>query len=172
MQGHEEKGGELWALRWYLISELLWDPYIDFEATKNEFLELYYGAAAPYINDHINPLDTYYTEAHAEGEYLTMYAVPAEQSWTQPDKMLEYIAIIDKALAAVEGDEELTSRVEEEKMGLVYCYMFQVGKKDRQEYIDFFKRVADEHGITSVAEFDNWGGPITVEIFYEKSKIK
>ena len=172
MQGHEEKGGELWALRWYLISELLWDPYIDFEATKNEFLELYYGAAAPYINEYINTLDKYYKEAHAEGEYLNMYAVPAEQSWTQPDKMLEYIAIIDKALAAVEGDEELTSRVEEEKMGLVYCYMFQVGKKDRQEYIDFFKRVADEHGITSVAGLDNWVRPITVEIFYEKSKIK
>ena len=172
MQGHEEKGGELWALRWYLISELLWDPYIDFEATKNEFLELYYGAAAPYINEYINTLDKYYKEAHADGEYLNMYAVPAEQSWTQPDKMLEYIAIMDKALAAVEGDEELTSRVEEEKMGLVYCYMFQVNKKDRQEYIDFFKRVADEHGITSVAGLDNWVRPITVEIFYEKSKIK
>lgn len=37
----------------YMLGKLLWNPHADAEAVKNEFIELYYGPAAPQIKEFI-----------------------------------------------------------------------------------------------------------------------
>ena len=43
-------------LRAYLITKMLWNPYIDSKKTENEFLNRYYGPAAQYIKQYIHLL--------------------------------------------------------------------------------------------------------------------
>ncbi len=45
---------EFAELRAYLLSKLLWDPYIDLDLEMNEFLQAYYGAGWQYIREYID----------------------------------------------------------------------------------------------------------------------
>ena len=169
MQGNDEVGGDMWALRSYVTAKLMWNPELDTDELIDDFLNCYYGAAAPMMREYIDLLTSKFEEAKAkEGAVLDMYTGASTQSWTSKDSLTEYIEILDRGLEAVQGDADLTHRVEEQKMSVVFTLMFQLNKKDRQEYLEFFKRVCDESGVTKV------GGPeiMSVEIFYEKSKMK
>lgn len=169
MQGNREVGGDMWALREYVTAKLMWNPDLDTDELIDDFLNCYYGAAAPMMREYINLLTSKFEEAKAKDEaVLQIYAGASTQSWTSKDSLREYIEILDRALEAVQGDADLTHRVEEQKMSVVYTLMFQLNKKDKQEYLEFFKRVCDESGVTQLGEF----GAMPVEVFYEKSKMK
>ncbi len=50
-------GGDFDELRHYMIRQIMWDPMIseeEFNAKMNEFMEDYYGEAAPYLMEYIN----------------------------------------------------------------------------------------------------------------------
>ncbi len=49
--------GEFAALRCYMLSRLMWDPYQDVNKLMYEFCEAYYGAGYQYIIDFINGID-------------------------------------------------------------------------------------------------------------------
>lgn len=52
--GYEDRcDGEFAALRSYLECRLMHDPYLDFDAELDDFLEAYYGAGGGYIKDFI-----------------------------------------------------------------------------------------------------------------------
>lgn len=45
---------EFAELRAYLLCKLLWDPYIDYDATMNDFLRAYYGEGWQYVREYID----------------------------------------------------------------------------------------------------------------------
>ncbi|MGI6247930.1 MAG: DUF4838 domain-containing protein [Acutalibacteraceae bacterium] len=49
-----EPNAEFAELRSYLLSRLLWNPYLDYDKTMNEFLKAYYGAGWQYVREYIN----------------------------------------------------------------------------------------------------------------------
>lgn len=104
-QGSYDRGAEFAYLRAYLISELLWDPSGDPDAIMNEFIELYYGEAAPYIREYIDLItqkviaDEIVMGCFADGMFMTADMVERSR------------AIFEKAFAAVEDDEEMIERV-------------------------------------------------------------
>ena len=49
--------GEFAALRCYMLSRLMWDPYQDVDKLMYEFCEAYYGAGYQHIIDFINGID-------------------------------------------------------------------------------------------------------------------
>lgn len=49
--------GEFAALRCYMLSRLMWDPYQDADKLMYEFCEAYYGAGYQYVIDFINGID-------------------------------------------------------------------------------------------------------------------
>jgi len=54
MQGNNQSlSGEFGELRAYLIARLMWDPYLDFDKTVDEFLYYYYGAGYENIKAYI-----------------------------------------------------------------------------------------------------------------------
>jgi len=54
---HMSETGEFAELRNYLLNRLMWDPDItkaEFDTMRAEFMEDYYGAAAPYLSEYID----------------------------------------------------------------------------------------------------------------------
>jgi hypothetical protein len=45
---------EFAELRAYLLCKLLWDPYLDYDATMNDFLRAYYGEGWQYVREYID----------------------------------------------------------------------------------------------------------------------
>lgn len=103
-------GSEFHQLRGYLAAKLLWDPELDFDATMNDFLNGYYGAAGPIIREYIDLLRQN-REASGEPFGIFNYTTDFAGSWLAPDKLRGYLAILDRAEAAVAGDTTLLRRV-------------------------------------------------------------
>ncbi len=51
------RGGDFAEMRTWLVSKLMWDPSRDTEELMQEFLEDYYGAAAPYLYRYIKVME-------------------------------------------------------------------------------------------------------------------
>lgn len=49
-----DSDAEFAELRAYLLCKLLWNPYIDYDATMNEFLRAYYGKGWRYVREYID----------------------------------------------------------------------------------------------------------------------
>ncbi|MBQ2847115.1 MAG: DUF4838 domain-containing protein [Clostridia bacterium] len=66
----EQCDGEFGELRAYLLSKLMQNPYIDYDACMDEFLEAYYGKGFSYIRGFI---DMTIEKAVAENKHLKIY---------------------------------------------------------------------------------------------------
>ncbi len=49
-----DSNAEFAELRAYLLCRLLWNPYLDYNKTMNEFLKAYYGPGWQYVREYIN----------------------------------------------------------------------------------------------------------------------
>lgn len=96
-QGCPWPQGEMVPLRTYLLGKGLWDPSIDWEATMNEFIELYYGPAAPQIKEYVALM----TETQrASGQEMTCYD---ECYWVTAEMVAAARKLFDEAAAATRG---------------------------------------------------------------------
>jgi len=148
------KGGstDLNDLRAYLIAKLLWNPDCDLEHHKKEFLEFYYGAAAPYIDEYIRTLTSKVERDNIHAgfndqtnkEYLT-------------DEMLDlYDSIFDKAEQTVIGDPIRAIRIAKARLSIRWVRIknkaMLKGIKDPQEINQFFEDWR-AHGLTRIDEW-------------------
>ena len=113
-------GGEFSLLRPYYGMKLLWDPDRDPEALRTEFLEGYYGAAAPHIEDYIEMLLDEVTEKEI---HMHLYTNPG-QGYLSDEIMAQADKYFDSAEAAVDDDDELLERVKVARMPLLYAKFF------------------------------------------------
>lgn len=156
-QANRENRGDFWALRAYLLSKLSWNPYCDYEKHYREFLQAYYGAAAPEIDGYIKAMTE---ELNRSGEGLSIFGQPEQEAFLSEANCRRYGEILDGAVRKASGDAVLLARVEEVRLGLVYamlksgCYR---SVEEREEMLGFFKRVAAEAGVEQVYE---WGIPV------------
>jgi hypothetical protein len=110
-QGGKSKGGgtELAELRAWLLAKLLWNPALDPRALIREFVNAYYGPAAPAMAEY---LDVMHRDVRS-GKSMFLYRAPAFSSEFRPaagrcfDKMQaaakgEYARRVDKARLAIE----------------------------------------------------------------------
>jgi hypothetical protein len=127
-QANTGPGHEFSELKNYLLARLLWSPAIDAGAVVKEFLEGYYGAAAPWIARYIEGIDASLSRsgakldiyeppvAHAD-DYLSLDNVKASSEW------------FDRAEAAVSTDADRLERVKTARLPLQYA-MIEIGKND------------------------------------------
>lgn len=103
-------------LRLYLLGKLLWNPWCDIEKHRREFMEHFYGAAAPYLDEYLNLVcDT--AEAH---DHVGFNDNPDKHSFLTEEMLDRYDAIFEKALQAVVGDPLRLWRVEKNRLCLRY----------------------------------------------------
>ena len=68
MQGNFSYGGDasMGDLKVYLLSRLLWNPYVDEEKIVDEFIDGVYGNGAPYIKEYVRLMADAITEVNAQ----------------------------------------------------------------------------------------------------------
>ena len=101
-------------LRAYLISKLLWNPDCDVEAHKKEFMDYYYGAAAPALMEYLNLIcDT----VERENIHVGFNDNPLHAYLTE-ERLDEYDRLFDQAANAVKGDPLRLWRVEKNRLSI------------------------------------------------------
>jgi hypothetical protein len=127
-QANTSPGHEFSELKNYLLARLLWNPAVDAGAAIEEFLEGYYGAAAPWIARYIEGLDAALSRS---GARLDIYEPPVAhaETYLSLQDVTAFNGLFDRAAAAVSGDEARLERVRTARLPLQYA-MIEIGKND------------------------------------------
>ena len=123
-QGSGRLPNEFKELRTYLIAKLLWDPDIDVDSLMNDFLNGYYGKAAPHLRRYI---DTMHDALEASGEDLGIYGfpLPSSNGYLSPENMDKYVSFFDAAEQSVRTDSEMLKRVRIARLPLQFALLEQ-----------------------------------------------
>jgi len=98
-QGAGSHGSEFAQLRAYIIVKCLWNPDADAEKLKNEFIELYYREAAPFIHEYIDMVTKKVLDNHV------VMGCFDRGEWIDYEFVIEAEKVFQKAFAAVENEE-------------------------------------------------------------------
>jgi len=113
-------GGEFSLMRPYYGMKLLWDPDLDPESLRQDFLQGVYGPAWEPIRDYVEML---LDEVTDNDIHMHLYTNPAQGYL--PDSVLDQARVFfDAAEAAVAADKELLERVRVARMPLTYARIF------------------------------------------------
>lgn len=112
--GASRGGVDFNELRMYLISKLLWDPYCDVSTHRKEFMEYFYGDAAPALTEYLDLLcDT----VEKENIHVGFNDKPTH-AFLSEDMLDRYDKLFDKAAEAVKGDPLRLWRVEKNRLSI------------------------------------------------------
>ena len=114
--GASRGGVDFNELRLYLISKLLWDPWCDVEKHRREFMEYFYGDAAPYLMQY---LDMVCDVAEKENIHVGFNDSPVH-GFLREELLDQYDALFDQAAEAVKGDPLRLWRVEKNRLSIRY----------------------------------------------------
>jgi hypothetical protein len=110
----------------YVMSKLLWDPSQDEQALIDAFMQGYYGAAAPHLQEWRGLL-------RAESADVTLYVNHGDAaSWLDLEAMNRSTELFEKAQAAVAGDAVLAGRVRRARFALDHQWLYDY-QRYRQE---------------------------------------
>ncbi|MCE9589314.1 MAG: DUF4838 domain-containing protein [Planctomycetes bacterium] len=118
-------GGEMAALRTYIMAGALWDPDTDTDRSIDEFLPAYYGAAAPYLRQYIDLVHRPFKEGR--GAHLQCGLSPAINPgiYLEKDFLNKAHALFGRARSAVSNDPVRMRRVRLAHMGAIYLTLFE-----------------------------------------------
>ncbi len=112
--GASRGGVDFNELRLYLISKLLWDPYCDLEKHRKEFMEYFYGAAAPALDAYLNLL----CDKVERDDIHVGFNDSLTKAFLNEAMLDKYDALFDEAAAAVKGDPLRLWRVEKNRLSI------------------------------------------------------
>ena len=148
------KNGEFGELRAYMLAKLLWNPYTDIEKHKQEFLDVYYGAASPYVKEYLDKLHEFFSP---ESNHFGINFNPAElyEKHISDELMAHFDSIWEQAKKAADN-QEIAVRVKRSELQYRY-YKLMAG---RGEFTDEAKKTQfyqDCHnlGVTRICEIGN-----------------
>lgn len=114
-------GGDMQALKAYVIGRLLWDVSLDPKGVITEFLEGYFGAAAPFIRLY---MDTYHGAIADTGFYMHEN-VPVTAPYLTPIATLTSAQAFSNALSATADDTVRQERVHVAKVSVYYVLLLR-----------------------------------------------
>ena len=136
--GASRGGVDFNELRLYLISKLLWDPWCDVERHKREFMEYFYGDAAPLLMEY---LDLVCDTAEKENIHVGFNDAPTH-GFLREELLDQYDKLFDRAAETVKGDPLRLWRVEKNRLSIRYVRLKRAsmlyGKNDPEEINQFF----------------------------------
>lgn len=142
--------GEFGELRAYLLSKLMQNPYIDYDAYMNEFLQAYYGKGWQNIRQFI---DMTTEKPVPQGKHLQIYVAMAETLGFNSDDIAKADSLWDNAKKEADTEEHLKN-IERSEICWRYWKGFNVFNKEAND-----KLISDmkELGITKANEGDTAG---------------
>ena len=111
--------GDFIRLRTWVLAHLLWDPSRDQEALIREFVEGYYGPAAPHLLDY---LDLVHDAVEKSGARLACFTGDTS-SWLTLEVLGEATRLFDRAADAVADDPLLAKRIRRERLPLDHVWL-------------------------------------------------
>ncbi len=142
-------GGEMAELRAYILAKLLWNPDADVEALKRDFLEGYYGKAAPPIARYIEMI---HKKVRDENIHAHIWTGP-NAAYLSEDILAQAEALFDEAEKLAENPEILR-RVEIARLPVWYARIMRPGlpNAEKLKLLDKFMDVASKAGIDQIRE--------------------
>ncbi|MFK7774199.1 MAG: DUF4838 domain-containing protein [Saprospiraceae bacterium] len=160
---HSNQPSELFELRSYLTSKLLWEPNLDQDKVIADFLENYYETAAPFIQEYIT--DVHDELAKDSSFFLFLYGDPSQgfNSFLDKKNLAHYDSLFNAAAKSVEGKQEILNRVNEARISIDYAIL-EFEKRDLYnglkngggklilERLDRFQQTTSKNNITAMNE--------------------
>lgn len=112
--------GDMTPLRAYVVGKLMWNPQLDQKMLIDEFLEGYYGKAAPFLKEYI---DTYQKSFMAQNRKLSSH--DHNFSFLDLDVLTKADELFAAAAAAVKGDADLEARVDREHFAVRLSWLYR-----------------------------------------------
>lgn len=156
-QASREKGGEFACLRAYVLSRLMWEGSgMDVAQCVSKYVAAYFGKAAESIIAYMNMCDQ---ALYASGKPLGLYdgLIAHYNGYLSQENIQQYQKQIEAAKAAVAGDAELLSRVEEAELSVAYAAVLlpNISSTERQALLDQINLLCAKFEITMVCEWDS-----------------
>lgn len=118
--GYSNGTGDLVAMRAWVTSHLMWNPDLDQAALESEFLNGYYGAAAPYLRAYIDGIQDAF--AHTGGK---LGVFQSDLSFLSLNVMNRATAQFREAEAAVRGDAVISRRLRRDRLALDHAWLLR-----------------------------------------------
>ncbi|RYG15167.1 MAG: DUF4838 domain-containing protein, partial [Chitinophagaceae bacterium] len=124
MQGSGYSPAEFSELKTYVIAKKLWNNSIDLSKATDEFMQAYYGKAAPFLKQYMQLMEA---ESQKSNARLDIYDNPIKpyKTYLTIDLIAKYGQLLRQALQAVKGDATFYTRVEKEVLPLNYTVLQQ-----------------------------------------------
>jgi Domain of unknown function (DUF4838)/F5/8 type C domain len=165
---HSHSPSDLYEMRCYIMSRLLWDPSLSYTDLLNEFSNAYYGAAGPAVAKYVN-------ELHASIQaypsfYLFLYGDPAQgfNSWLSGDKLVAWNKLFDDAETTVAGNTDLIQRIHAARIGLDFATLeyYRLNKEpyllsDKAAVEKRLSRFEQTAAVNKMAQMNEMGLPRT-----------
>jgi Domain of unknown function (DUF4838)/F5/8 type C domain len=118
---HSHNPSDLYEMRCYIMSRLLWDPSLSYTDLLNEFCNAYYQTAGPAVEKYVNELHT--SIKSYPSFFLFLYGDPAQgfNSWLSGEKLVAWNKLFDDAETSVSGNTELIKRLHAARIGLDFA---------------------------------------------------
>ena len=107
--------GDFAALRSYVMGKMLWNPNLDERAVTMEFLQGYYGKAAPYLMEY---LDYICDRAAQTKTFVSCYKHIDSYKWFNAESSRKCYELFAKAADAVKDNPLFAERVRRERLTL------------------------------------------------------
>jgi hypothetical protein len=137
----EQGSGNDWStfgeMKAYVISALLWNPYVNVDSIINEFAIGFYGNGAKDVLKYYKQLDQNLTASKATLDIFGNPVTP-NKTWLTTASLKEYTKSLDKAIAA--ADPYLRMNVMKESLTLQYVFLEQAKFYGTGEYGIFEKK--------------------------------
>ena len=172
-QGDAMNGtGDFLPLRVWLLAHLMWDPSRDQAALREEFLQGYYGPAAPYLAQYLDLVN-----APAQSASFRLSCYNNDTSFLSDAALVEAARLFDRAEMAVAGSSDWARRVKRERLVLDHLQLLRYDfpglpraarKGDESVCRDYdartvrFIEAAKEMGVHNLAEGQSFDSYIPV----------
>ncbi len=122
--------GDFVAMRVWLLSHLMWNPAHDQKKLEDEFLNGYYGAAAPHLRAYLTIIESAFAKSG-----LQLSTFQGNHSYLTLDAMNAATRHFKLAAAAVAGDATLARRIRRERLALDHAWIlrYKVLQREAQQ---------------------------------------
>jgi hypothetical protein len=126
---HSNAPSELFELRAYLTAKLLWNPAVDVDAIMTDFLNGYYGEAAPFVQKYI---ETVHESLQKDSTFfLFLYGDPSQgfNSFLSKDLLSYYDSLYNEGDKLLVDKEPLRQRLNTARLSIDYA-LLEYAKRD------------------------------------------
>jgi len=118
---YQSYGAEMAELRAWVLAKLLWNPNLDGQKLIDEFIEGYYGPAAPHIRAYLNVT---HDAVEASGDWLGCFS-EHKAKFLSFETLNKGWTHLKAAEAAVQNDPNLLFRVQVAQLPVMYTFMMR-----------------------------------------------